>query len=431
MKKILIVEDSHVVAKMLAFKIRKRLDYPLIMTVNYAETQAVLEREADSIFAALLDLQLPDALKGEVVELVQSYDIPCIIFTGSEEPETRKRLLARGVVDYIYKRNLHEIDYLVRVFKRLDRNPDIKVLIVIDTETTRLLVRRLLEIQRFEIIESQTAEEALEILSGEAKIKLVIVDFLLPEMDGVGLITEIRRKFSRDEVSIIGISGKRHANSSAKLLKSGANDFLHKPFTEEEFHCRVIQNIEVLEQLEQIEDSANRDFLTKLHNRRFFYRTGEKLFHNAHRNHFTLTITMLDIDHFKKVNDTYGHEAGDLILLRVSEILSQTFRKGDIVARFGGEEFCIACLNLSPTSAVNLFERVRQAVEAAKVNIPPVEMGVTISIGICTQLQSSLEHMIRLADKDLYQAKNNGRNCIFIDGKPAVEATDTKVGASP
>ena len=128
---------------------------------------------------------------------------------------------------------------------------------------------------------------------------------------------------------------------SARFIKVGANDFITKPFQPEEFYCRVTQNIDLIEKTQALVDAATKDFLTGLYNRRFFFEKGVGKLERARRERKSVALAMLDIDHFKSVNDTYGHDVGDEVLQVVSKTLQDSARADDLVARLGGEEFCV------------------------------------------------------------------------------------------
>ena len=275
MKKILLVEDSRTVARMLSHRIQKTLDFPILIAMSFTEAKILLEREHRNIFVGLLDFGLPDAPNGEIIDLVQSYDIPVISFTGADDRKTRNFLISKHVVDYIYKKNIHEIDYITRLINRIFRNPDIKVLLVDDSSSAREVIKRQLLSQRFQVIEADCGETALTLLDQEKGVRLAIVDYNMPGMDGGSFVSSVRKKYGRDRLAIIGISGIDSGQASARLLKSGANDFLTKPFTNEEFLCRVVQNVENMEQLDRIRDVAFRDYLTGLYNRRYLSDRGE------------------------------------------------------------------------------------------------------------------------------------------------------------
>jgi len=176
----------------------------------------------------------------------------------------------------------------------------------------------------------------------------------------------------------------------------------------------LVENIDLIQQLRS---TSLIDFLTGLHNRRYFFITGEKLFASARRQALTLVCAMLDIDFFKKVNDQYGHEAGDRVLQHVANILRNRLRKTDIVARIGGEEFCILAVNMDTASVHKIFDELRRKIEQSVVVLDDGmgEVSITVSLGIATRLGDSLDHMLKKADFHLYEAKEGGRNMLVSD----------------
>lgn len=417
MDKILLVEDSRVIAKMLSHRITKTLGYDVEVAGSMEAANQLLDNPDNRYFAALLDLQLPDAPKGEIVPVVKEKGIPIIIFTGQDNDAVRDRYIELGVVDYLLKKNLHEIDYLGRLLTRLRRNPKIGVLVVDDSRTARRIICNHLHILQFQVFECETAEAAEALLEQHKEIRLVIMDYVLPDENGGDLCARLRKTYARLDLVIIGISGHADGRNSARFLKSGANDFLQKPFTNEEFQCRVIQNIEMWETTQEIQENANRDYLTSLYNRRFFYRSVEKWYANCARRHFTLTLAMIDVDFFKKVNDRYGHEAGDQVLRGIADILGDFLRESDIISRFGGEEFCIACINLDPETAYTLFDKLRKKIQNTPLSSEKGHLHATVSIGICPYLGPDLAAMIQEADQQLYHAKHAGRNRVHMPRK--------------
>ncbi|MCU0822299.1 MAG: diguanylate cyclase, partial [Spirochaetes bacterium] len=315
------------------------------------------------------------------------------------------------VVDYVIKESSHTLDYVISVIKRINQNRTVNILVVDDSVLFRTRIRDLLRVHMYNVIEAANGVEAMSVLnSGRVDIRMVITDFNMPQMDGFQLIDEIRKKYTREQLAIVGISGNN--TLSARFIKHGANDFINKEFFSEEFYCRITQNIEMLEYIRLIKEASNTDYLTGLYNRRYFFELGSKLYANAKREHLELTVSMIDIDYFKKINDTYGHDAGDLVLQKLALSLKSRFRESDIVCRFGGEEFCIMMCNMGNANSQNIFEELRKKIDSIKINIGDETIKITVSIGICSKLMSSLYEMIKMADAMLYQAKEEGRNRI-------------------
>ncbi len=424
--KILIVEDSKMFANVIGNEIRSRLGFSCTIVSSLGAAKETLEKDPDGFFMAVVDLSLPDARDEEIVDFTVSKGISSIVFTGNFNDDIRERILGREVVDYVLKEGIQDVDYLVRAIHRVYRNQFVKVLVVDDSSVTRAHLKNLLSLQKLVILEASSGKEGLEIIKSNPDIRLVITDYNMPEMDGFQFVSAIRKKYSSDRMAIIGISAHGSGVLSAKFLKKGANDFVNKPFAKEELYCRVNQNLEMLEYIDAIHDASNKDYLTELYNRRYFFDVGRKIFENAKRGNLEITVALVDIDHFKKVNDTYGHDAGDMALKFVANIIQKNMRKSDMVARYGGEEFCVLAANMNKDKTREFFEEMRESISGSKIIInpapdspdsTPLELKLTVSIGVSTKLSTSLEATINYADENLYKAKESGRNRVVVDGE--------------
>ncbi len=415
MKSILVVEDSKFIGSMVKYRLEEAA-YDVVWVKKMSEAIKALDEEENNFFAALLDYNLPDAPRGEIIDEVSDRDIPSIVFTGLVSEEVRETVWAKGVVDYVIKDDPNSLEYLISMLRRIEINENIKVLIVDDSSFFRKALTDLLKIHRYHTLSARNGNEALDILEKHPDIKLVITDFHMPEMDGFTLTQKIRGIYKKDDLAIIGISSEGENIMAARFIKSGANDFLIKQsFLTEEFYCRVTQSVENIELIQMIREAAIKDFLTDLYNRRYFFEMGKTLFASAVRDSLTLACAMIDIDHFKDVNDSYGHETGDIALQHIAKILKSRTRESDIVARVGGEEFCILAVNMNVDDSKKLFEELRKKVEETPAAIEDEQkLSMTISIGVTTELATSLDEMVNQADTLLYQAKENGRNRVEI-----------------
>lgn len=413
MTKVLIVEDSRSFAELLAKRVRLELGFEAHVAHDLAECAALLEQGTDYL-AALLDIKLPDAPHGECVDLAFAHDIPAIIFTGVLSDTKRESFWNRRIVDYVLKDGQENVDYVVKLLARLQQNPQTKILVVDDSRSYRHAVTRLLAAHRYHVLEASTGEDALTVLEEHPDTRLVMVDYSMPGMDGFTLTREIRRRFGKDIMAVIGVSAVGGARLSARFIKSGANDYLNKPFLVEEFYTRITQNLEMLEHIAQVRDMAERDFLTRVYNRRYFFSAGAQLHALLSRRSQPMTVAMLDLDHFKNVNDTMGHEAGDAVLRHMAQLLSSRFRVSDIVARLGGEEFCVLASDMDASQALLLFEELRASFAATPVVFGDAKVSCTVSIGLCSQPGLSLDEMLREADRMLYRSKSAGRNRVTL-----------------
>ena len=408
MNRILIVEDNKALAKLIAKKMQSELDFEVDIVFNMQEAKLFTKKY--QYFVALLDLNLPDAPNGEIVDYALAHNIPSIVLSGNVNKELRKELLQKDIIDYIQKDGVESIDYIISAIMRLYKNQQHKVLIVDDSLVFRKTMQKLIKNMFFQVFTVAHGEEALGILHANPDIKIVITDHFMPVMDGLELTKEIRKIYSKNDLSIITISSNQDEEITALYLKNGANDYIYKPFSKEEFICRLNNTIEALENIEKITNHANRDFLTGVYNRRYFYANAEEHFQEAKQSGQNFGIAMIDIDYFKKINDTYGHDIGDKAIVHLSGILTTSVDAKDIVARFGGEEFCILLKDMTPEAIKNKCEFIRNKVEKSSLKVNDNYLSFTVSIGVIAAPEDSLEETINTADMFLYNAKNGGRN---------------------
>ncbi len=409
-KKILVVDDSRSIRKMVTRKLESDLHLEVDAAEDLRGARALIESNPDGYLMAVVDLNLPDAPNGEVVDYVSEVGLSSVVLTGTFDERIRKDLYNKNIIDYLLKDGSHDLDLISQTVLRLQANQDTRVLVVDDSRFSRNYIARLLVRQHFEVLEAENGQQALEKIQANPGIALVLTDYNMPTMDGFELITRLRREHGKDRLAIIGISAAEDDYLTAKFIKLGANDFLKKPFGTEEFYCRVNQNLEMLDLFRKIKEASNTDFLTKLFNRRYFFDMGQRVYNRAVMGGNSLAVAMIDIDHFKGVNDRYGHDGGDLALRQVARTLREYARPCDIVARFGGEEFCLLMEGIDPHTASHKLEKFRQIIETSEFVFEQQVFHCTLSIGLCCEVGDSLAYMLKRADECLYVAKHQGRN---------------------
>ncbi|MDK9693159.1 MAG: diguanylate cyclase [Sulfurimonas sp.] len=409
MERLLIVEDSKSLAKMIARKIELELGCEVDVAYSMSEAKLFLKRYR--YFLVLTDLNLPDAQNGEIVEYVLGTGNHVIVISGNIDKTFRAVMLKKNIIDYVNKSGVNDINYILQTIARLQKNKNHTILVVDDSLVFRKQLQSMLENMFFKVITVAHGEEAIGILHTRNDISLVLTDYHMPVMDGLQLTSEIRKLYTKNDLTIITISSDDKEDTTALFLKSGANDYIKKPFSKEEFSCRINNSIEALENIHAITNHANRDFLTGLYNRRYFFATMQSYFEKALREGEKFAIAMIDIDHFKKINDTYGHDTGDKVINAVADVLRANTSQNDMVARFGGEEFCVILKNIAPLKALSIFENLRAKIETCSVVATNGEnTHCTASIGVLLTPEESLEESINQADMLLYSAKQQGRN---------------------
>ncbi|MDH4412457.1 MAG: diguanylate cyclase [Rhizobium sp.] len=414
--RVLIIEDSRAVSSVM----RHRLETDFFCHVTQCASADMFRdvmRGSGKFDVAVVDLNLPGASDGEILDAVIAEGIPAVVFTADFNRDLRERLLQKGVADYHVKNNEGAIDMVVSSVLRLLGNRDVGVLVVDDVPSARTMLADLLRVQKFQVYEASTGFQAMDILTRQPHIELVITDYHMPDMDGYELTRRIRRNHNSDRLRIIGISSSADRLLSASFLKAGANDFVYRPYVIEELQCRIQHNIDMLAQLRQLRVAAFSDYLTGLPNRRYFFDEGPAQVAGRLARGEPCCIAMLDIDHFKKLNDTYGHEVGDRVLQAVGAKLARRMDgSGHLFARLGGEEFSVLMLGLDVEGGAALCETLRREIESLRVALDDEDISVTISVGLAEIAgRENFSNYLAAADQLLYLAKTYGRNRVYSE----------------
>ncbi len=411
---VLLVEDQVSVAQALASVLHQQLGCKVLIATSLGQVQEILARKDQTFFAIVTDLHLPDAEDAQVVDVLLKTGRPVIAVSGSFDEEMQDVLIGKGVVGYVLKGSVNAYEYIASLLQRLYRNRHMRVLVVDDSAPMRDLMRHMLGMTLLQVGQARDGVEGLNALELHPEIRLVLVDLEMPNMDGITFVSKVREKWPRERLAVIGISSSDDKRISSKFLKSGANDFISKPFSYDELTCRVNLNLHMLEAFEVIHHRAYHDFLTDLFNRRHFFEQGVPAYDLARQQGRSVSVLVMDIDHFKKINDTHGHDQGDAVLAHMASLLRQHFPR-DLVARIGGEEFALLVHGRAEEvlPRVEAFRRVVAKTPLARGDKAPI--GFTVSIGVTTQHQSTLDDAIKMADDRLYQAKSAGRNRVVHD----------------
>lgn len=415
-ERILLVEDNKTLAKLLAKKMENSIDAHIDVVHTLADTKKILAENSEDYFIALLDLNLPDAPDGQIVDYVLSKNILVIVLTGNIDEETKKTFIEKDIVDYVYKSNINDVNYIFTTIDRLFKNREHEVMVVDDSMPMRNNAKKILQSQQFKkVYAAAHGEEAMRYFEDNPEIKLVLTDYNMPVKNGLELTSELRVKYNKNDLGIIAVTGVEEEGIASAFLKHGANDFVTKPFIKDELICRVNNLIESMENIQIIGNMANTDFLTGVYNRRYFFDNAQNYLKNANMNEESYVVAMFDIDYFKKINDTYGHDCGDFVIKKLAKILDDETKGSDIVARFGGEEFCVLLKNITKKEAVEKFVKIRKKISYSNVVHKSENVHFTVSIGLAFSVFNiDIHELIDRADMALYNAKENGRNRVEI-----------------
>ena len=294
-----------------------------------------------------------------------------------------------------------------------------KILLIDDSRLIAHVAKTILTKRGHEVILAQDGLAGLEAAKSQQP-DIILLDLIMPVMDGYEVCKALKQEDSTEEIPVIMLTSKAEPADKVKGLEMGALDYVTKPFDEGELVARVNIHVRLKELYEAVQDKnrqlqelANRDGLTGLYNHRYFHEQLSKDFLRARRYHESLSCILFDIDHFKKFNDTYGHQTGDVVLSALGRVIEDSIRDSDFAARYGGEEFAVILYHTDPPAAVDVAERLRQMVEGREIQDKDEVLHVTISIGVATFPHEEIRDsktLIECADKALYKAKENGRN---------------------
>jgi diguanylate cyclase (GGDEF)-like protein len=306
-----------------------------------------------------------------------------------------------------------------------------RILIAEDDITSRTLLAGVLKKNGHEVVQTFNGAEAWDRLVQPDAPKLVILDWMMPEMDGLEVLTKVRALPNDRPPYIIMLTGRGEKADIIAGLEAGADDYLAKPFDPGELRARVEVGrrlVEMQEALfisrEKMAHQATHDPLTGLLNRRAILDRLHEDLARAGRHGEWLAVGICDIDHFKQVNDTHGHQTGDDVLCGLARILTEHIREYDSVGRMGGEEFLLIVPMTPGADGESLFERLCTRVSSSRISTRSGLLSVTLSIGVaCAAPESVVDEILETADAALYHAKNQGRNRVNYHG-PCISPGD-------
>ena len=263
------------------------------------------------------------------------------------------------------------------------------------------------------VVDATNGKDAIEIAL-EEDIDLILLDIMMPDMNGFEVCSVLKSQELTKHIPIIFITANSDEDSIEKAYDIGGIDYITKPFKPKELLARVKRELQLQDLQKELKLLASTDSMTKLFNRRYFTKISKTLLDLAKRNKTDSSIIMLDIDKFKKINDTYGHQTGDDVIIAFSKILQKSCRKSDIICRWGGEEFIIFLPQTNIDGALIIADKIRVVAEnSVHKSLYNQEVKFTISAGISlieNNKDGNIEAPINRADEALYMAKESGRN---------------------
>ena len=297
-----------------------------------------------------------------------------------------------------------------------ENKSQLSVLIIEDHPDQRDLLAIVLQREGYKVVTAANGLEALEKLEQD-EVHIALSDIMMPKMDGFELINKIRSNSALRHIYIILITARIQEGDRVRGLDLGADDYITKPFSFSELLARVRVGSRVVQYQQHLEYQTQIDSLTGLFNRRAFEKKIGEEFERSKRYGHPLSVVILDIDNFKKINDTYGHHGGDAALVRISEILRERSRRSDFQSRFGGEEFVLVLPETDQDSAIQVARKFHEEIRSCSFGTVDKPFVLTVSMGLTSSTKkeySDWREMVADADCALYQAKNTGKDRIEI-----------------
>jgi len=309
-----------------------------------------------------------------------------------------------------------------------------QILIVDDSLVEIKIIRRFLGNQ-YEILEATNGQIALEV-ANEKKPDLILMDIVMPGIDGLSVCKALKAEPATADIPVIFITSISDSQNVVKGFEAGGQDYITKPFYSPELCARIKVHLDLKKSKEtlleyakeleaknenlnvmlaKVETTAMTDFLTGLSNRWCMTKRVKAEAARLERNKGKSTLILGDIDNFKRINDTYGHDCGDLVLKDVANIMNSILREEDVIARWGGEEFLLMLPDIDLTSGMIVAERIRKVIETANFRYDQKKLSVTITLGVA-ELDRNLgfDESIKNADEALYKGKSMAKNCVVF-----------------
>ncbi|MFH2058664.1 MAG: response regulator [Pseudomonadota bacterium] len=369
-----------------------------------------LEEFAKDLFDYAGDFDIENTRKllyefPELVERFKSVQKQCR--PNEAENSQQKEIPALSVC---FEDSMDELDDLFK--EDMDKQNTSSVLIVDDNPKHIHLIGKTLAGKGYMLEAATSGQQVLEWVKTR-QFDLILLDVVMPGMNGFDVCKKLKLLPGLKDTPVIFLTVKTEISDIVKGFQIGVVDYVTKPFNPIELIARVDTQLELKSSRDLLRQMALTDGLTKLYNHGFIHERLAQEISRSRREKHPVSVIMFDLDHFKNINDTYGHKTGDEILVMVASLIKESLRKEDVAGRYGGEEFLIILPNTDGQGAVNAANKIRTKIQ--NKTLPQKGLSVTISGGVCSLEDEDVNNLIMKADQLLYQAKKRGRNRIEIN----------------
>ncbi len=416
-EKILIVDDNKMLGKLLAKKISSSLKLEIEIAFSYAEAKSLLEsasKDNAPYLMSFVDLCLPDAPNGEIVDFVISKGLPSIVLTAMNDEKTRENFMNKDIIDYIFKESETCVQEMITAVRHLLENQKRKVILAMSKINQRNEIKKILSFKLFNVLVAAHGEEVLSYLDDNADTKLIICDCVMPVIDGLGVLEKVRAKYSKTDLGVILLNDKDDA-LECKALKAGANEFIEKPFIKELFNIRLDKTLQDMSDLKLLNNFYDLDALSELKTSSAAELEMKDYLKEIADKNEEFAFALLDIDNLGAINDEYGFDIGDEVIKAAAKVVKNNIKGKDIAGVYDESKFVILLKNISNEKALKVFSLIRVELSQSSVLISLDELFFTASLGVSFgKSGTDLSALLQKALQALSLAKENGKNRIEV-----------------
>ncbi|MGC8925910.1 MAG: diguanylate cyclase [Calditerrivibrio sp.] len=429
-KYILIADPSKVSRFVLEYYLSDK--YNILMAESIVEARRMLSLAIPSL--VLVAYELKDGFGNELCRYVNEHfkNVPVVIISSEDNDERRRIAIESGAIDYLVRTKIDDsivsyVDELVELIEISNVRGSIACTII-NHKDDEVIINNVLHSLGMQVFNYNIDDDLdIELLSKNPDI--IIVDLDIGKNKGLELIKKIRKMGTMKKVPIIIITDSRESTVLRSLMLFGANDYTLKPLSPESIMLRVTANIrtkKLYDYLDRINNElyqmATTDPMTGLYNRRYILEQLNILNYNFERYGTMFSVILMDLDKFKNINDTYGHDCGDKVIIDFAHRVKSSVRKTDFVGRFGGEELIVVLQNIDEENLYKITKKILYSIRNSSVNYNNFVISYTTSIGAkyCNSYYPNIDEYIKKADNLLYLAKENGRNRAYIENSSGV-----------